>query len=161
MVFGGPGADDQSVHQKQRSRAVLLLLTVAAAFGISVPSAGSEPRAQVIRLVWIQTSDHPSGKKRSWTSQLLNATPQFGKPAGAKVGAEVGFSHGARYVGGVKLPGGVLEYSGKAKQLPRHGGIAIAVVDGSGTFAGVKGTYTLSAGDGTQSKLLVLRLQYD
>ncbi|HST14645.1 MAG TPA: hypothetical protein VLJ44_07330 [Gaiellaceae bacterium] len=147
------------MHQK--TRVALLLLTAAAAFGITVPSAGSETRAQVIRLVWIQTSDHPSGKKRSWTSQLLNATPQFGKPAGAKVGAEVGFSHGARYVGGVKLPGGVLEYSGKAKQLPRHGGIAIAVVDGSGTFAGVKGTYTLSAGDGTQSKLLVLRLQYD
>lgn len=158
MVFGDPGADDSPVHQK--TRVALLLLTAAAAFGMTVPSAGSELRPQVIRLVWLQTSDHPSGKKRSWTSQLLNATPQFGKPAGVKVGAEVGFSHGARYVGGVKLPGGVLEYSGKVKHLPRHGGIVIAVVDGSGTFNGVKGTYTLSDGDATPNKLLVLRLQY-
>lgn len=160
MAFDEPAADDENVHQKQTSRAALLLLAVAAALSISVPSAGSEPRAQVVRLVWIQTSDHPSGQKRSWTSQLLNATRQFGKPAGVKVGAEVGFSHGAQYVGGVKLPGGVLEYSGKARHLPRHGGIVIPVVDGSGAFAGVKGTYTLSDGDGAHNKLLVLHLQY-
>jgi hypothetical protein len=160
MVFGAPPADDPTVHQKRTSRAALLALMVAAALIISVPSAGSEPRTQVIRLVWIQTSDHPSGKKRSWTSRLVNATRQFGKPAGAKVGAEVGFAQGADYVGGVKLPGGVLEYSGKAKHLPRHGGIVIPVVDGSGAFSGVQGTYTLSDGDGADTKLLVLRLQY-
>jgi hypothetical protein len=160
MAFDDPAADDQNVHREQTSRAALLLLTVAAALFVSVPSAVSEPRAQVVRLVWIQTSDHPSGKKRSWTSELVNASRQFGKPAGVKVGAEVGFSHGADYVGGVKLPGGVLEYSGKARHLPRDGGIVIPVVDGSGAFAGVKGTYTLSDGDGGHDKLLVLRLQY-
>jgi len=160
MVLGETAADDPTVHQKQTSRAALLVLMVAAALIISVPRASSEPRTQVIRLVWIQTSDHPSGKKRSWTSELMNAGRQFGKPAGVKVGAEVGFSHGADYVGGVKLPGGVLEYSGKARHLPGDGGIVIPVVDGSGAFAGVKGTYTLSDRDGAHNKLLVLRLQY-
>jgi hypothetical protein len=143
-------------------RAALLPLAVAAVLGFSVPPAGSDPGPQVIRLVWVQTSNHPSGKKRSWTSQLLNATPQFGKSAGIKVGAEVGFAHGDRYVGGVKLPGGVLEYAGKPKHLPRHAGIVIPVVDGSGTFAGVTGTYTLSGGGAAHphDQLLVLRLQY-
>jgi hypothetical protein len=150
------------VDHKRTIRAALLLLVTAAALGFSVPSAGSDPGPQVIRLVWIQTSNHPSGKKRSWSSQLLNATRQFGRPAGIKVGAEVGFAHGTQYVGGIKLPGGVLEYSGKPKHLPRHGGIVIPVVDGSGIFAGVKGTYTLSAGDAENpdNQLLVLRLQY-
>ena len=160
MVLGETAADDPTVHQKQTSRAALLVLMVAAALITSVPRAGSEPRTQVIRLVWIQTSDHPSGKKRSWTSRLVNATRQFGKPAGVKVGAEVGFAHGSDYVGGVKLPGGVLEYSGQAKHLPRHGGIVIPVVDGSGAFTGVQGTYTLSDGDSAHHKLLVLHLQY-
>jgi len=122
---------------------------------LDTPEAGP----QVIRLVWIRTSNHPSGQKRSWTSRLLNATPQFGRPAGVKVGAEVGLSHGPQYVGGIKLPGGVLEYSGKPKHLPKHGGIVIPVVDGSGIFTGVTGTYTRS--DGETHATVVLRLQYD
>ena len=144
----------------RRLRFTLLLLAVGAMFAVAVPSAVSEPGAQVIRLVWVQTSSHPSGQKRSWTSTLLNATAQFGRPAGTKVGAEVGFSQGAQFVGGIKLPGGVVTYSGKAKHLGRDG-IVVTVVDGSGAFTGATGTYTRSV-DPTHGRrtIVVLRLQY-
>lgn len=140
---------------------VLPLIVVAMMLGLGLPSAGSQPGPQVVRLLWVQTSNHPNGKRGAWTSQLLNETRQFGKPAGAKVGAEVGISHGSQFVGGIKLPGGVLEYSGKVKHLPR-GAIAVPVVDGSGAFAGVTGTYTRSKGDKTHpsSTIVVLELQY-
>ncbi len=137
---------------------MLLLLVISATFGLSAAPAGSQPGPQVIRLIWVQTSNHPNGKRASWTSQLLNATQQFGKPAGAKVGAEVGISHGAQFVGGIKLPGGVLSYSGKARHLPHHGGIVVPIVEGSGAFTGATGTYTRSDGDTTTT--VVLRLQY-
>jgi len=150
------------MHHKRTIRAFVLLLVVSAGFGLIAPSAGSASGPQVIRLIWIQTSNHPNGKKRSWTSQLLNETRQFGRPAGTKVGAEVGLSQGAQFVGGIKLPGGVLTYSGKPKHLPRHAGIVIPVVDGTGVFAGVTGTYTLYDGDATHpnNTILVLSLQY-
>lgn len=138
-------------------RTAVLVLVVSATVGLSAPSAGSERAPQVIRLIWVQTSDHPNGKRASWTSQLLNATPQFGKATGAKVGAEVGISHGAQFVGGIKLPGGVLTYSGKAMHLARHGGIVIPIVEGSGAFAGATGTYTRTDG---KTPLVVIRLQY-
>jgi hypothetical protein len=140
--------------------ALLLLVVVMAVLG-SAQAARSAPRTQVIRLLWVQTSNHPNGKKSSWTAQLLNATRQFGRPAGTKVGAEVGLSHGAQFVGGIKLPGGVLEYSGKVKHVQRDG-IAVPVVDGSGVFAGVTGTYTRSHGDRSHPKslIVVLSLRY-
>jgi hypothetical protein len=150
------------MHPMRSIRALVLpLIVVAMMLGLGLPSAGSQPGPQVIRLLWVQTSNHPNGKKEAWTSQLLNETRQFGKPAGAKVGAEVGISHGSQFVGGIKLPGGVLEYSGKVKHLPR-GAIAVPVVDGSGAFAGVTGTYTRSKGDKTHPSgtIVVLELQY-
>lgn len=142
-------------------RTILLVLAASATLGVWAPSASPGSGRQVIRLIWVQTSSHPSGKKRSWTSQLLNETVQFSKPAGTKVGAEVGFSHGDQFVGGIKLPGGVVTYSGKAKHADRDG-IVVPVVDGSGVFAGVSGTYTRSKGDAThpRSTIVVLRLQY-
>ena len=150
------------MHPMRSIRALVLpLIVVATMLGLGLPSAGSQPGPQVIRLLWVQTSNHPNGKKEAWTSQLLNETRQFGKPAGAKVGAEVGISHGSQFVGGIKLPGGVLEYSGKVKHLPR-GAIAVPVVDGSGAFAGVTGTYTRSKGDNAHpsSTIVVLELHY-
>jgi hypothetical protein len=150
----------RQMHHTRSIRASMLLVVVTAMLGLCLPSASSEPAPQVIRLVWVQTSNHPDGKRVSWTSQLFNETRQFGRPAGTKVGAEVGVSHGAQYLGGIKLPGGVLEYSGKVKHLPHHGGIVVPVVDGSGAFAGVTGTYTRSDGDSTHpnSTIVVLRL---
>jgi hypothetical protein len=144
-------------------RAALPVLTVVAILGLGVASTSSGSGPQEIRLRWIQTSNHPNGKKGSWTSTLVNDTRQFGRPAGTTVGAEVGFSDGPRLVGAVRLPGGVLEYSGKAKHLPRHAGIVLPVIDGSGNFAGVTGTYTLSGSDAAHGKnvILVLRLEYD
>jgi hypothetical protein len=149
------------MHHMRSIRASLLLIVITAIIGVCVPSADSSRGPQVIRLLWIQTSNHPNGEKKAWTSELLNETRQFGKPAGMKVGAEVGISHGSQFVGGIKLPGGVLEYSGTVKHLP-HGAIAVPVVDGSGSFAGVTGTYTRSNGDTAHpnSTIVVLQLQY-
>lgn len=149
-----------TMHKARAMRASLLLAVISAVFGVCVPCAGSVPGPQVIRLTAVQTSNHPNGKKSSWTSRLLNQTRQFGKPAGAAVGAEVGFSNGPQLTGAIRLPGGVLEYTGKTTHLPRHGGIVVPVVDGSGSFTGVHGTYTRSAGDKTHPTTIVLRLQY-
>lgn len=143
-------------------RAAVVTLAISAILGILAPPATPGPGPQEIRLIWVQTSNHPNGKRRSWTSTVSNEIRQFGKPAGAKVGGEVGFSNGPQLVGAIKLPGGVLEYSGKVKHLPRHAGIVLPVVDGSGSFAGVKGTYTRSDGDASHpdDTIVVLRLSY-
>jgi hypothetical protein len=143
-------------------RAVLTLLAVSAIFALGPAAARPGPGLSEIRLISIRTSNHPEAKKEgSWTSSLLNAVPQFGRPVGTKVGGEVGFSHGAQLVGAIKLPGGVLAYSGKPKRLPHDGGIVVPVIDGSGTFSGVSGTYTLVRdGKTTARAVLVLRLQY-
>ncbi|MGN6797820.1 MAG: hypothetical protein ACTHKS_06690 [Gaiellaceae bacterium] len=138
-------------------RTALLVLVVSMTLGASAPTAGSALGPQAIRLIWVQTSNHPNGSRASWRSQLLNATQQFGRPAGAKVGAEVGISHGAQFVGGIKLPGGVLTYSGKVRHLPHHGGIVVPIVEGSGAFEGATGTYTRS--EGGSSTTVVIRLQ--
>lgn len=137
------------------------MLAVSATLGVWAPSASPASGPQVIRLIWVQTSNHPDGKERSWTSRLLNETPQFGRPAGVKVGAEVGFSHGPQYVGGIKLPGGVVTYSGKPKHLARNG-IVVPIVDGSGAYTGVTGTYTRTKGDQAHPNrtIVVLELRY-
>ena len=143
-------------------KAALILLALSAVFGLCAPSASSGSGVQEIRLIQVRTSNHPDRKRSSWTSNLVNEIPQFGRPVGSKVGGEVGFSHGAHYVGAIKLPGGVLEYSGRAKHLPRNAGTVIPVVGGSGAFSGVTGTYTLYRGDKFHptASVLVLRLQY-
>ena len=144
-------------------KASLLLLVVSATLGLCAPAARAGPGTQEIRLIWLQTSGHPKGKHGSWTSRLVNEVRQFARPAGTQVGGEVGFSHGSQYVGAIKLPGGVLEYSGKTKGLPKDAGFVVPVVDGSGVFAGVTGTYTLyTDGDRTHphTAILVLRLRY-
>jgi hypothetical protein len=142
-------------------RAALLLCVVSAIFASCVASASSAPGPQEIRLIWIQTSNHPNGKKGSWTSRLVNAVRQFNKPAGTPVGGEVGFSDGPRLVGAIKLPGGVVEYSGKVKHLPHNGGIVVPVIDGSGNFTGATGTYTRYSSAKTHpNAIVVLRLQY-
>jgi hypothetical protein len=137
-----------------------LLLALAATCCVWVPSARPAESPQEMRFFWVQTSSHPDKKKGAWTSTLVNEVPQFARPAGTKVGGEVGFSRGSHVVGAIKLPGGVLEYSGKVKHLPRNAGIVVPVIDGSGTFAGVTGTYTRSKGDRLHphATILVLRL---
>lgn len=116
----------------------------------------------MIRLIWVQTSIHTSGARGSWTSRLDNETRQFGKPAGATVGNELGFSEGSRASGVIKLPGGVLEYAGTMKRAPDKKGVKLSITSGSGDFAGARGSYTLLGGDKTHPNdaILVLRLRY-
>ena len=140
----------------------LMILGVSALFNVCAASASQTSRPQVIRLIWVQTSIHTSGARASWTSRLENETRQFGKPAGAPVGNELGFSEGSRASGVVKLPGGVLEYAGTMKRVAGKGGVKLSITDGSGAFADAKGSYTLFGGDKTHPNdaILVLRLRY-
>jgi len=112
-------------------------------------------------LGWVRTSIHISYRS-SWTSQLRNETPQFGRPAGAKVGSELGFSDGTRASGAITLPGGVLEYDGTIRTHGKSGGLVLPVTGGAGAFTGATGSYTLTGSGQTHSRtaLLILRLRY-
>ena len=142
--------------------AVLLLLGASLVCGAWAPAGKPESRQQVVRLLWLRTSVHVTGTRSSWTSRLTNETPQFGKPAGAKVGTELGFADGSQASGAITLPGGLVEYDGKVKRHGKSQVLVIPVTAGTGTFAGATGTYTLSGGDQTHSRngLLVLRLRH-
>ena len=141
---------------------LLLLAPPAVLLGLCAPPATARSRPQVIRLIWVQTSIHTTATRASWTSRLRNETPQFGKPAGATVGSELGFSDSSRASGVITLPGGVLQYTGKTKRGAGKAGAKLSITSGSGAYSGAKGSYTLFGGDKQHpySAILVLRLQY-
>lgn len=140
---------------------LLILFALSLACSGWAPSAKPDARPRVIRLLWVQTSIHVTGNRSSWTSRLKNEMPQLGKPAGAPVGRELGFSDGSRASGALTLPGGVVEYSGTIKRHGQSGGLVVPVIDGTGSFAGATGTYTFIGRDQIHSKnaLLVLHLR--
>jgi hypothetical protein len=127
----------------------------------------------VIRLVSITTSessiDVPPrnasvGDRQLFTSRLINARAQFGKPKGAVVGSDRGtisltsaMSANIRTV--VKLPGGTLTVSGLLR-VAGKGGVSSAVVAGTGIFAGARGTLTIPAPTSPKSAINIYRLSY-
>lgn len=138
---------------------LLFLLGISAVSGGWGPSGGPSkpkppPHTQVIQLLWVRTSTHATRGRSSWTSRLENETPQFGKPAGATVGSELGFSDGYRTSGAIRLPGGVLEFGGPVKP---KGNLRLAITGGAGAFAGATGSY--SRRTGTRA-LLLLQVRY-
>jgi hypothetical protein len=88
----------------------------------------------------------PSAGDRSVdATKLLNAVPQFGKPAGAVVGHDKGTATllsptSATGQGVAYLPGGTLTFSGLLKPDRKRGGFTIPVTRGTGAFAGARGT---------------------
>ncbi len=100
-----------------------------------------------------------------FTSRLLNARAQFGKPKGAVIGSDrstmlLTSATRARLKTVAKLPGGTLTVNG---MLTAAGGgaVSIAVVAGTGVFAGARGTLTILAAhrpeDGSQHLPSLLR----
>jgi hypothetical protein len=140
--------------------ALVLLLGASLVCGGWAPTGKPASKPQVIRLLWLRTSIHVTGSRSSWTSRLTNETSQFGRPAGAKVGTELGFSDGSHASGVITLPGGLVQYGGRLKHHGKSTSLVIAVTGGTGSFAGATGSYTFSGGDQAHSRngLLVIRL---
>ncbi len=152
--------------------ALVFIAVFAVVAGIGSPGA-SAAAPSVIRLVSITTSessiDLPPrkasvGDRQLFTSKLLNARAQFGKPKGAVVGSDRGtvtltsaMRANLRTV--VKLPGGTLTVSGLLR-VAGKGGVSTAVVAGTGIFAGAHGTLTIPAPTGPKTALNIYRLSY-
>lgn len=127
----------------------------------------------MIQLVSVTTSyssiDVPprhasAGDRQLFTSRLLNARPQFGKPKGAVIGSDrstmlLTAPTSARLETVTKLPGGTLTVSGPLKAAG-HGAVSARVVGGTGTFAGARGTLTVFAPTGPKTAVNIYRLFY-
>jgi hypothetical protein len=95
--------------------------------------------------------------------RLANATGQFGRPKGARVGHDRGqfryLSPTRMHIDGwTTLPGGRMHVRSMVRPV-RGGIVAIDVVDGTGAFAGARGTVTVTPHPTTARTLLVYRVQ--
>lgn len=146
-------------------------MAVVAAVVSPAASAASPPA--VIQLVSVTTSyrnvDAPPkgtspGDQQLFTSRLLNARPQFGKPKGAVVGSDrsvlvlLAPSVG-RMRTVARLPGGTLTVSGLLTGVG-GGRIAIPIVAGTGVFAGARGTLIILKPTDAKTAGNVYRLTY-
>lgn len=134
--------------------------------------AAASPPA-VIRLVSVTTSYStvdvrprlPSaGDRQLFTSRLLNARPQFGKPKGAVIGSDrstmrLTTATSARLKTVAKLPGGTLTVDGPLRSAG-NGAVSAQVVAGTGAFAGARGTLTILAPTGPKTAVNIYRLTY-
>jgi hypothetical protein len=101
------------------------------------------------------------GDKIVFKDDLVNAVAQFGKPKGAKVGADAGTltflsKSSARFDGKTTLPGGTLTLNGPVFSVS-GGGMTIPVSGGTGRYKGARGL--LIVGPGARS-LNTYRLVY-
>jgi Dirigent-like protein len=153
---------------KSRAAFVLALTLVVTV----VPSASAAPPS-VITLVSETTSessvDAPprkdsAGDRQLFTSRLLNARRQFGKPKGAAVGSDRGTltltsARSANLKTVAKLPGGTITTNGPLRAAG-DGAVAVAVVAGTGTFAGARGMLTILKPTGQKTAVNIYRLSY-
>lgn len=119
-------------------------------------AAGGEEKIAVIS---VTTSVHhvdrlpkgvSDGDTISSTDKLLNATAQFGKQSGARIGSDHGrfmytSTHSASYAGEASLPGGTVTVRG-AVLVRADGQLMIPIVGGSGRYKGVTGFVTIGPG---------------
>ena len=141
---------------------------------LAVVSPGAAaPSPSVIRLVSITTSfssvDVPprtasAGDRQVFTSRLLNARAQFGKPKGAVVGSDRGTMRltsatSAHLKTVARLTGGTITVSGRLRSAG-NGAVSTSVVAGTGIFAGAHGTLTILAPIDPETTVNIYRLSY-
>jgi hypothetical protein len=132
---------------------VLAILLVAFVVVVSAGAATTRGPTRIVLVVKPISSrsvDKPpkgpsAGDRSVDATKLLNAVPQFGKPAGAVVGHDKGTAvldspTSATGQGVAYLPGGTLTFSGRIKPDRRRGGFTIPVTRGTGAFSGPRGT---------------------
>ena len=105
-----------------------------------------------------------AGDRQSFTSRLSNAVRQFGKPKGAVVGSDRGTMRlmsatSATVTTVAKLPGGTITADGSLRAAG-YGAVSVAVVSGTGIFAGAHGTLTILPPTGPKTAVNVYRLTY-
>jgi hypothetical protein len=148
------------------------LVVLAGSVVVALPSvavAASPPKVIRLTAVTSLVRKHdvaPKGPSAGDTvldqDRVLNAAPQFGKPAGAVVGSDTGtFTYASdrvTFAGSVTLPGGKLVIHGT---VVFHGttSYVLPVTAGTGAFKGAHGTLTVSGGSAKRA-LNVYRLSY-
>ncbi len=90
------------------------------------------------------------GDTITYRDRLVNATAQFGKGKGARIGSDTGkltftSTHTATFTGTARLPGGTLTLAGTV-YLDSRGNLVIPVTGGTGTYAHLQGTLTVGPG---------------
>jgi hypothetical protein len=150
----------------------LVSTIAAAAMAAGLAPAGQAEPTTVIRLIstfhHAQVTDRaPKGEVGAGDvivsfDRLTNATAQFGLPKGARVGHDRGrvtyFSPTRMHVDGwTTLPRGRIHVRGPVRKV-RGEVVAMAVVGGTGAFAGARGTVTVTPYPTTARTLLVYRL---
>ena len=133
-------------------------LLAAAAVALAA-AHGAAAAKLTIKVTSVTLSVRPTDRAPAGTSKgdtivyrnrLLNATRQFGRPAGAVVGSDRGTmtftsAHTARYAGVAVLPGGTLQLEGRVIALTGRR-IAIPVAGGTGRFAAARGYVVVGPG---------------
>jgi Dirigent-like protein len=134
-----------------------LLLAAACAALAASPAAATPTRTILVTSETVKMATHdltPSGPSKgdtvTYRDRLVNAAPQFGRKKGSRVGSDSGKltftgAHTATFHGTTTLPGGTLTLSGAVYTL-QDGDLVIPVVGGTGSFAGLRGTLTVSTG---------------
>ena len=147
----------------------VLALTVVAV--VVSPASAAPP--SVITVVSKTTSESSidvpprkdsAGDRQLFTSRLLNARRQFGKPKGAAVGSDRGTltltsARSANLKTVAKLPGGTITANGPLLAAG-DGAVSVAVVAGTGIFAGAHGTLTILKPTGPKTAVNIYRLSY-
>jgi hypothetical protein len=130
--------------------AVLVFAALPAAI-----AAGATLEIKVVS-VTVSTVSHDIGPKGAskgdtilYRDKLVNATPQFGKKAGAEIGSDSGTmtftgAHTATFNGKAILPRGTLTLSGSVYSSPQ--GLVVPVTGGTGAYAHYKGTLLVGSG---------------
>jgi hypothetical protein len=154
-------------------RPVALVVLAVLALAFAATTAAASPPTLIV-LVSTTTSSSQvdrkpkdvvnAGDTETSTSRLVNARAQFGKPNGAAVGSDRGTvtytgPHSARMKAVTKLPGGTLVVSGPIESLGGNT-VSIAVVGGTGIFAGAQGSLTILPPTSAKTAVNVYRLGY-
>jgi autotransporter-associated beta strand protein len=134
-----------------------LLLAAACAALVGSPASAASSHTILVTSETITMATHdltPHGPSKgdtvTYRDRLVNAVAQFGRKQGSPIGSDSGKltftgAHSATFSGRTTLPGGTLTLAGPVFTL-QNGDLVIPVVGGTGSFAGLRGTLTVSTG---------------